>query len=804
MSLSEEQLDLAEEFLCEYNRKAADRRDGTGITSALLEGLKGRDLTVHSWVMRHLEEREDPRWQQRLHARNCPNCGVPARFELRKVVHPGDHRHVWVGVDREGIEPRAVAVKVFDRRIVEQDPERFDHLAGLLKGSGKHHHLARVRDAGPTADGGFYIAMDWLCGCTLTEKVSHWKAGHDRPSWMTVAKWMMDLADAADTVYREGGVVLCDLKPGNVMFSSDSGGGFPVIADLDGMVVIRDGQPAPKGSSVEGTGVYRTPEHVGGGTVGPWTAVYGLGVVLYACLTFGEEPFDEGKNEEEQQEHIRHKRPRRIETKPPPTTGDGERECFEGLLWIAEKCLRKKPGRWLPWRRYRDARRLKDDLSKLRDKGKPDAAAFRWLCPIGDFLDRNIRQWPLVGAAWLVTCVVGLLFYILMDLNTKNEAIDRDVKAYLEQTEELIEQAKKGPAEELGLWERADKPLDQALDLLSHSGARPEFDERVKLLKAEMAQGKQAAARTRRQNERNQRMRQHLMEARLATAESFDPFQGEFDYEPGDQAFSVAFREFLDEDLLKSPEPLALSARMLPNSLRPDLAAGLVEWMLTHMKAAIVKHGVLKGAWGANADCQTLRQIAAALADKNDPWEQRFHEALGSPLAALSLPRLAQEMDFKRVRASSIAILGEVIADQDSAEGVRFLKRAEADHQDDFWVNLHLAVALLQKNPPEPHEAVRYAAVAEAHANDEPAASTFLGAVFAKAGRQEEAMDRWHRTIAKRPEASYARANLVRTLVRLGDLEQAKTILSAAPEASRHHKAMLIAIEEVSRASAKH
>ena len=62
--------------------------------------------------------------------------------------------------------------------------------------------------------------------------------------------------------------------------------------------------------------------------------------------------------------------------------------------------------------------------------------------------------------------------------------------------------------------------------------------------------------------------------------------------------------------------------------------------------------------------------------------------------------------------------------DNNPKEGVAFLRRAVKAHPGNFWVNLQLAVALLQLQPLEPSDlevAIRFAAVVEAQVERDPA-----------------------------------------------------------------------------------
>jgi tetratricopeptide (TPR) repeat protein len=252
------------------------------------------------------------------------------------------------------------------------------------------------------------------------------------------------LAEAVDAVHRFG-LIHRDLKPSNILFGE---GDVPKISDFGLALPLMAGEQASLAREFVGTPAYMAPEQAGpaAGSSGPTTDVYGLGAILYECLT-GSPPF-RGGSAEDILRHVRQDLPRPPRQLAPLVPGDLEAICL--------KCLHKEPGR-----RYGSARELADDLGRFL-AGEPTRAR-----PVG-LVWRPVmwaRRHPtLATLCGLVTLAVGLSIslYVLGLVHDRNHAAEKERLA--EELRQTAESRRDDAAEKERL---AQQQRDLALDAVA-------------------------------------------------------------------------------------------------------------------------------------------------------------------------------------------------------------------------------------------------------------------------------------------------------------------------------------------------
>ncbi|WP_368738228.1 serine/threonine-protein kinase [Corallococcus exiguus] len=151
----------------------------------------------------------------------------------------------------------------------------------------RHPGIIDIFGFGKLPDGRPYIVMELLEGRPLSELMSDQKR-LDVPTVL----WILDQILGALGAAHRAGVVHRDLKPANV-FMVEPPNAAPTIKLVDfGIAKLLENRESPTtmDGSVLGTPEFMAPEQIRGGTVGPATDLYALGIMAFQMLT-GARPF---------------------------------------------------------------------------------------------------------------------------------------------------------------------------------------------------------------------------------------------------------------------------------------------------------------------------------------------------------------------------------------------------------------------------------------------------------------------------------------------------------------------------------
>ncbi|MGE0706554.1 MAG: serine/threonine-protein kinase [Planctomycetota bacterium] len=174
-----------------------------------------------------------------------------------------------------------VALKALTHAADEELRERFRRELQAQVAVAGHEHVAQVFDAG-LHDGCPFLAMELLEGGSLADRL---RAGPLEPA--EARRVVAALARGLEHVHARG-VLHRDLKPANVLFDA---AGRPKLADF-GLARFGPRSALSLSGDFLGTPAWAAPEQALGDTarIGPRTDVYGLGALLFTCLT-GRAPF---------------------------------------------------------------------------------------------------------------------------------------------------------------------------------------------------------------------------------------------------------------------------------------------------------------------------------------------------------------------------------------------------------------------------------------------------------------------------------------------------------------------------------
>jgi serine/threonine protein kinase len=184
---------------------------------------------------------------------------------------------------------RKSAIKVMSPSMVH-DPDavaRFNREAANASRI-SHPNVCAVYDFGETPEGVIYLAMEFVEGEPLTERLA-------REGELPVARAgavFLQVADALQAAH-DLGIVHRDLKPDNIMLSRGRDGADVVkVVDFGIAKAVggRDTQKVTKTGLVVGTPEFMSPEQLAGDPVDGRSDLYALALVFFKMLT-GQLPF---------------------------------------------------------------------------------------------------------------------------------------------------------------------------------------------------------------------------------------------------------------------------------------------------------------------------------------------------------------------------------------------------------------------------------------------------------------------------------------------------------------------------------
>jgi len=288
-------------------------------------------------------------------------------YQIVNLIGEGGMGEVYLATDT--ILGRRVALKVLPT-FVSKDPERLRRFTQEARAASRlsHPNVCVVHEIGETEDGRPFIAMEYVEGMTLRERIRNqpMKLGDVLDIAIQVAEGLI--------AAHEAGIVHRDIKPENIIIRPE---GYVKILDF-GLAKLTERHKSATTTTmptllfhstpgvVIGTAAYMSPEQARGVAVDERTDIWGLGVVLYEMAS-GRAPFT-GETPTDVVVAI-------VERDQPPISQHVEGAPPE-LERIVKKALRKDRNE-----RYQIVKELAIDLRSLRRELEMNSLLERSIMP---------------------------------------------------------------------------------------------------------------------------------------------------------------------------------------------------------------------------------------------------------------------------------------------------------------------------------------------------------------------------------------------------------------------------------------
>src|ERR687891_2165023 len=251
---------------------------------------------------------------------------------------------VFRGTDQ--VLGRTVAIKVLSPQFTDdaQFVARFRREAQSAAAL-NHPNIVGVFDTGSQGDV-HYIVMEYVEGRTLRDVI--------RNEGPLLPQRAVEIADAVAKALEpahQAGMVHRDIKPGNIMLTSD---GEVKVMDF-GIARTSTGDTLTQTAAVLGTASYLSPEQAQGHPVDVRSDIYSLGCVLYEMVA-GRPPFPGDSPVTVASKHV-------LEQPTPPSQIN--QDVSPDLDAVILRALAKNPAN-----RYQSATEMREDLERVK-RGQP-------------------------------------------------------------------------------------------------------------------------------------------------------------------------------------------------------------------------------------------------------------------------------------------------------------------------------------------------------------------------------------------------------------------------------------------------
>jgi serine/threonine protein kinase/Tol biopolymer transport system component len=289
---------------------------------------------------------------------------VVGRYKILSLIGAGGMGRVYLAEDSQ--LGRQAALK-FLPEYFTHDKERVQRFRQEARSAAalNHPNIAHIYEIGE-AEGTYFIAMEYVEGVTLREKIHH-----ERTRLPRLLKYLQQVADALAKAHAAG-IVHRDLKPDNIMVTKD---GHTKVLDF-GLAKLTE-QQKPQNADAEdtseaataimsaqllstpgvimGTVGYMSPEQAQGKKVDPRSDIFSFGCILFEAAA-RHKPFA-GQDVLDSLHNIVHA--------PTPQIKDLNPVAPDELQRIVRRCLAKDPDK-----RYQSIKEVAIEIEELGEELK--------------------------------------------------------------------------------------------------------------------------------------------------------------------------------------------------------------------------------------------------------------------------------------------------------------------------------------------------------------------------------------------------------------------------------------------------
>jgi serine/threonine protein kinase len=393
--------------------------------AAFLQAACGTEMSLRQEVESLIKAHQSTSnlWQHPLRPQSSENTEgrLIGSYQLLKKIGEGGMGQVWLAQQIAPLQ-RQVALKLirwgtYDDTLLHRFQAERQSLAVM-----DHPSIAKVFDAGATAEGQPYFVMEYVAGLPITDYCDQKRLKiRDR------LELFIKVCEAVQHAHQKA-IIHRDLKPANILVIEMDGEPVPRIIDF-GLAKATDAGIAGESGhtrlgSFVGTPGYMSPEQCDPAAqdVDTRTDVYSLGVVLYVLLA-GNLPFDtqEWKNKplDEMLRRLREEEPPRpsakVSTDRDTSSATAEARGTEprqlvrvlsgDLDWITMKAVEKDRAR-----RYVTPSELAADIGRYLNNEPVTARRATFSYRLQKYVR---RQWmPVTALTLVILTLSGGLFEI--------------------------------------------------------------------------------------------------------------------------------------------------------------------------------------------------------------------------------------------------------------------------------------------------------------------------------------------------------------------------------------------------------